>query len=198
MPYTKTSWTSGTTPVDAPEMNNEETQYTEATLSLNPDMGIGVVLTGMTGVRDGSNLAKLDFTGGTAYVKQLDGTFRERILASDSSGLYVVSVPSTTYYFDLNPDGTVSFATTHSAVTNHITIMSMTTDSSTHINVITDARPRTLNLFPGMDAGVTPQIGGDVLAQMKSNGGGAAGQNIWIGTTDPGSNAQEGDLWFNF
>lgn len=195
MPYTKTSWTSGTTPVDAPEMNNLETQYTESTLSINPDQGIAVVLSGCTGVRDGSNLAQLDFTGGTAYVKQTDGTFRERQPTTQN---FTVSVPSTSYYLDLNPDGTLSWGTSHSAVTNHITLLSLTTDGSTHIvTPITDLRPLTLNLFPGAASNVTPQIGGDTLAQLKSNGGGAAGQNIWVGTTDPGSNAQEGDIWIN-
>lgn len=38
---------------------------------------------------------------------------------------------------------------------------------------------------------------GAVLGNIKSNGGGAAGTRIWVGTTDPGSNAQEGDIWIN-
>lgn len=36
-----------------------------------------------------------------------------------------------------------------------------------------------------------------VLGQLRSNGGGAAGAAIWVGTTDPGANAGEGDIWIN-
>lgn len=32
-------------------------------------------------------------------------------------------------------------------------------------------------------------------AIIRSAGGGAAGRTIWVGTTDPGSLAQEGDIW---
>lgn len=195
MPYTKTTWTSGTTPVDAPEMNNLETQYTEATLSLNPDVGIAVVLNGCTGVRDGTNLAQLDFTGGVAYVQQADGTFRERKPTSQN---FTVTIASTTYFLDLNPDGTLSWGTAHSAVTGHITLLQLTTDGSTHIvTPITDTRPLTLNLYSGASSSVIPQIGGNTVPRIRSNGGGSAGMTIWVGTTDPGGNAQEGDIWIN-
>lgn len=194
MPYTKTSWTSGTTPVDAPEMNNLETQYTESTLSLNPDQGAAVVLSGCTGVKDGANPAQLDFTGGVAYVKQTDGTFRERTPTTQN---FTVSAPSTTYYLDLNPDGTLSWGTSHSGVTNHITLLQVTTDSSSHISTVSDTRPLTLNEWSGASSAVTPQFGGVTVARIKSNGGGTAGLIIWVGTTDPGSNASEGDIWIN-
>lgn len=36
---------------------------------------------------------------------------------------------------------------------------------------------------------------GKAIAQMDSNGGGAAGKTIWTGTTDPGALAAEGDIW---
>lgn len=33
------------------------------------------------------------------------------------------------------------------------------------------------------------------IAALKTVGGGAAGQSIWVGTTDPGASANEGDIW---
>jgi hypothetical protein len=38
---------------------------------------------------------------------------------------------------------------------------------------------------------------GAVMGNIKSNGGGAAGTRIWVGTTDPGTLAQEGDIWID-
>lgn len=36
---------------------------------------------------------------------------------------------------------------------------------------------------------------GQTVATLRSNGGGAAGITIWVGTTDPAGNAGEGDIW---
>lgn len=36
---------------------------------------------------------------------------------------------------------------------------------------------------------------GNYYPQLASNGGGAAGKKIWVGTTDPAGNASEGDVW---
>lgn len=54
--------------------------------------------------------------------------------------------------------------------------------------------------------GVTPlQIGplvsdayvnGAAIARFRTAGGGSAGVNVWVGTTDPSSFAGEGDIWY--
>jgi hypothetical protein len=38
-------------------------------------------------------------------------------------------------------------------------------------------------------------LDGGILAQIRSAGGGASGVTIWVGTTDPGASAAEGDVW---
>jgi len=38
---------------------------------------------------------------------------------------------------------------------------------------------------------------GNYYPQLASAGGGAAGKKIWVGTTDPGGAASEGDFWLN-
>lgn len=55
-----------------------------------------------------------------------------------------------TYFLDLNPDGTLSWATSHSAVTNHLTLCTVTTDASANISTVTDTRPLVASLLPTM------------------------------------------------
>jgi hypothetical protein len=38
---------------------------------------------------------------------------------------------------------------------------------------------------------------GNTIPKLASNGGGATGANIWVGTTDPAGNAAEGDIWID-
>lgn len=148
MSYSKNpTWNSGGSPgVDAPALNNLETQYTEASLSFNPDiLAAGFVLTGLVCTKDGTVASKLDVTAGTYYaVQSADSTLRQRKISTTN---FTTSVASTTYYFDVNPDGTTSWGTSHSAVTNHLTICTVTTDGSANISTVTDTRTTAINLF---------------------------------------------------
>jgi hypothetical protein len=139
--YTPTVWTSGTTPLSAPIANNFETQYQESTLSIEQDLLTPFILFGFTGTMDGTTHSQLDVTAGVALIQQTDGTLRRR--SAGALNYSCTGHPSTTLFLDVNPDGTFSFATTHSGVTNHLTLLSVTTDSSSNILTVTDAR--TLN-----------------------------------------------------
>lgn len=57
-------------------------------------------------------------------------------------------------------------------------------------------------IAPVLRVGGSPVAGGIIswspfsaMACLKTVGGGAAGQSIWVGTTDPGASANEGDIW---
>ena len=67
--------------------------------------------------------------------------------SASASGQFVTSTPSTTYYLDLNPDGSWSFATSHSAVSNYLPICQATTNTSGNISAVTDKRPVAISLL---------------------------------------------------
>lgn len=150
MPYTPTTWVSGSTPVDAPEQNNLETQYTEATNSIEQDLLTAFTISGMVCTKNGTNAKQLDVTAGVTLIKQTDGTLRRRATSASTTNQFLTATPSTTYFLDLNPDGTFSWGTAHSAVTNHLTVASVTTDASGNINVITDTRTLNATLLASM------------------------------------------------
>jgi hypothetical protein len=148
MPYTKTTWNEGAAPgISAAELNRMETQYDESVQSYPVGLFDPFVLSGCTAVKNGSIANQLDFTGGTAYPKQTDNTLRKRNPASTT---FTTSVASTTYYLDLNPDGTLSWGTAHSAQANYIALYQVTTDASGNILAVTDVAQRQANLLPGL------------------------------------------------
>jgi hypothetical protein len=172
-------------------MNNLETQYTEATNSLPIGSCTAFVESGMVSTKDGSVASQLDITSGVAWLMQTDSTLRRR--APTSTNRSTSGHPSTTMYLFLQNDGTYAWQTSSSGPSNSLAIAHCTTDGSSNILVVTDDRDLNPNLFNS--ALGNPFWGADALAQMKSQGGGSAGANIWVGTTDPGSNALEGDIW---
>jgi hypothetical protein len=151
MPYTPTTWTSGVTPASQTNMNHLETQYVEAVNSIEHDLLTAFVLSGFTAAKDGSIANQLDVASGNAYVTQPDTALR---LRSAGALTYTTATPSTTYYLDLNPDGTWSWGTSHSAVTNHLTICSVGTDGSGNISTVTDARTLATSLLPNVSGPV--------------------------------------------
>lgn len=152
MAYTPTSWTNGTTPVNATNMNHLETQYTEATHSYEQFFINGFVLTGFAATKDGTTASQLDVTAGTAYLKQADGTLRSQ--SPTSSTQSCLGHPSTTLYLFLNNDGTWTFGTSSSGPANSLPICQVTTDASSNILTVTDVRPTTITLWPAADGGV--------------------------------------------
>lgn len=172
MSYTKNpTWNSGGAPgIDAGALNNSETQYQEASLSFNPDiLTAGFVLSGLVCTKDGSVASKLDVTTGSYYaVQSADSTLRQRTISATN---FTTSTPSTTYFLDVNPDGTTSWGTSHSGVSNHLTICSVTTDGSANISTVTDTRPTVINLFANAIGAL--QFKGNTLWHAGNDGSGS-------------------------
>lgn len=164
LPYAPTSWVAGTTACSQANMNNLESQAAVALSSFNPDLLSAFVLSGLVATKDGTIASQLDVTAGKAYLTQTDGTLGLRSLASFTK---TTTTPSTTYFLDLNPDGSVSWGTSHSAVTNHLTIASVTTDGSSNILVVTDARPLNTTLLNGFTGLLT--VGGGIFFGPTAN-----------------------------
>lgn len=148
--YGATVWQNSpatATPLQAAVMTNWDAIYTESSLSIGPDeIATGFVLSGLlcTGA---AGQAALTVPLGTAYLVQSDGTLRQRKVSATTK---TTATTSSTYYLDLNPDGTWSWGTSHSIETNYLPICQVTTDSSGNILVVTDERARVATLFPGL------------------------------------------------
>jgi hypothetical protein len=64
--------------------------------------------------------------------------------------------------------------------------------------VLGDSGDKTITNFYGIgNFSTATSNNGETLPTIKSAGGGAAGIRIWVGTTDPGGSASEGDIWIN-
>lgn len=190
MPYVQTSWVSGTTPVDAPEQNNLETQYSEATQSFQPNLFTPFVLVGGLCTIHGGLPKQMDVTGCTYYPLQADNTLRRRIVNATN---FTTVTASTTYFLDYNADGTTSWGTAHSGAANYVPIASVTTDGSGNILAITDARPININLFAAA-VGLL-QYDSQYVARFGT-GGQKAPVNFTVGSALPSSGMVRGDVHF--
>lgn len=131
--------------------NNMETQYTEATLSLNPDaFPAGFVVSGLVATKDGVTPNLLDVTSGKAYVLQADGTTRQR---TPTSSTQTTSALNSTYHLYLQPDGTWYWNTTNTPATGSLHICDVTTDGSGNISAVTDRRVVMSPVNMGIGAG---------------------------------------------
>ena len=170
MPYTPTTWTNGTTPVNATNMNHLETAYSEAINSFEQDLFSAFVLSGLAASKDGTLANQLDVTAGVAFLLQSDSTLRRRAPAASTQ---TTATPSTTYYLYLQPDGTWYWSTSNSPAANSLAICQVTTDASGNISAVTDKRSRNTTLLPGMAGGLTFPGNltiGNVLAATGTNG----------------------------
>jgi|GEM_PF-2050454 len=167
MPYSPTKWIAYQTPTDAPEMNNLETQYTEATNSFEQDLFSPFVLAGLVASKDAATPTQLDVTAGVAFLLQGDNTLRRRAPAATT---FVTTVVSTTYYLDLQPDGSWSWGTAHSAQSGYLPVAQVTTDASGNISTVTDARTTAAQQFPGMQGNLTPAPQSEVLISAPGMG----------------------------
>ena len=120
---------------------------TSAANAFEQDLLTPFVLTGYVATKDGSVANQLDVTSGIAFLRQSDSSLGR---IANLAATYLTIAPSTTYFLDLNPDASWSFATSHSAVANHLTIASCTTDSSGNILAVTDARTLNSTLLTSM------------------------------------------------
>lgn len=147
-PYAPHTWVNGDS-ANATRLNNLETQAADALNGFNGDLfATGFVLSGVTCTKDGTVANQLDITSGRAYAVHSDGSLGLIVVAADNT--HTTSTPSATYYLDLNVDGSWSWATSHSAMANYLTICSVTTDGSGNISAVTMNRPLNPVLLPNL------------------------------------------------
>lgn len=191
-PFAPITAINGATPINATWANNAQTQAGVALASFNPDLVSACVLSGAVATKDGTLATQLDLTSGRAYLTQSDGTLAACAIGADTFS--AVGHPSTTLYLDLNPDGSWSWGAAHSAVTNHLTIASVTTDGSANIATVTDTSVRATKLLGGNPAqglyvGTPGAAGSHVTAEVFRFGGAVAsyGNDSYIGTYADGA-----------
>lgn len=102
------------------------------------------VYSGLVATKDGTNAKQVDVSAGIVYILQTDGSLRRLSIAAYTAQ---IAFPNTTYYLDLNPDGTFSWAGTHSTQANYIPICTVTSDASSNVSTIIDSRPLTINFL---------------------------------------------------
>lgn len=144
------------------------------------DLFTPFVYEGYTCAKDGSVANQLDVAAGVAFVRQSSDNSLLRI--ANTSTTFDTTTPSATYFLDLNPDATWNWGTTHSGVTNHLTVCSVTTDGSGNISAVTDARVTLTTLLTDMVGGV--QIGGYLQVAGMPNGKGTAPQIGYYGANN--------------
>ena len=108
-----------------------------ATNTIEQDLLTPFVLSGLVVSKDGTVPNQIDITAGVAYPRQSDGSLLRQALVAAT---FLSSVPSTTYYLDLNSDGSWSWGTNHSTQSNYLTIAQATTDASGNIATVNDER----------------------------------------------------------
>lgn len=157
MPYTKGA-SNATGPYIAAgnatyqQANNWETQYDEASQSIQANQQTPYVFSGLTAAKDGTVATQLDVAAGVAYLKQTDNTLRMQ--SPSASTQSTVGHASTTMYLFLNPDGTFTWQTSSTPPANALAICHVTTDASANILTVVDDRVLNTTILPGM-AGVT-------------------------------------------
>src|SRR5258706_3380997 len=165
MPFTKQTMNNGGAPgIDAGFLNTIQTQYDVATNSIEQHLLKPFVLFGGQGTIHGGLTKQMDVSQCIYFPQQTDNTLRARLV---NATFFTTVTASTTYFLDYNPDGTTSFATTHSGVANFVPIASITTDGSGNIAVITDVRPTAVNLFPAFVG--APAFAGTPLALIGTH-----------------------------
>jgi hypothetical protein len=158
-PYAPTTYASTMTKADA---TNLETQAAVTLASFNPDLiGAAFVESGVACVKDATTTTQLNVTSGKAYLLMTDGTNARIDVASTTFSAF--GHPATTLFLDLNPDGSWSFASTHSAQANFLPICQVTTDGSSNITGVADKRVTQVMLLANAALTSTAQPGGLAL-----------------------------------
>lgn len=142
--------------------NNDETQSAVALASFNPDLvGAGFILSGIACVKDVTTPTQLNITSGEAYLVMTDGTTARIDVASATES--TTGHPSATLFLGLNPDGSWSWGTAHSAQANYLPIAQVTTDASANISAVSDKRVMLVSALTGAAHSSVGQPGGAAL-----------------------------------
>ena len=115
-------------------------------VTIEQDLLTPFVLSGILPTADGSVPNQVDVQAGIALLRQTDGGLLRQGL---TAATFLTSVPSTTYFLDLNPDASYSFGTSHSTQSNYMPIAQVTTNVSGNITAVTDMRPASTTLLAG-------------------------------------------------
>ena len=194
MPWTPQGPYSPGSAFSSANANNIEAMYLAAALLFGPDLLAPFVLSGGVCTKDGGNPKQLDVTQCVYYAKQatdsVANTIYKRTVIASITNQFLTVTASTTYFLDYNPDGTTSWGTAHSAVANYVPICSVTTDGSGNINVVTDARPLNIQLFPSASGPLLiPTLRNGVVALVPLYTGGNT--PVGDGVTTPAT----GSFW---
>lgn len=149
--------------------------------SVNQDEWTPFVLTGLVATKDGSIANKLDVTEGVAWLRQADQSLGR--VAENATSFTTIQI-SSIYYLDLNPDGTYSFAISHSGQPNYLPIAQVTTDASGNILAVTDKRTLNTQLLGAMAPDDAAVIQMQTLGLLANSLG--AGVDVEIGYFSPG------------
>jgi hypothetical protein len=87
---------------------------------------------------------QMNVSAGVAFLRQADSSLGR---VAPAMSTWYTAVASTTYFLDLNPDGSWSWSTSHSSFANYLTIAIVTTDGSGNISGITDAAASTISML---------------------------------------------------
>lgn len=117
------------------------------------------VYTGLNVAVSGTSLDTITVSYGVAYLKQADETLKKVVSYQTD---FVSALANATYYLDLNPDGTMSWNTSHSTVADYLPIAEVTTDGVTNILDITDVAVRSAEMLPLSQASVKAPINGGI------------------------------------
>lgn len=85
----------------------------------------------------GSPLNQISVNTVSANILQVDGSYRH---VGVTGTTYTTSSLSTTYFLDLQPDGTMSWGVAHSLQAGYLPLASVTTNGSGNVLVVTDVR----------------------------------------------------------
>ena len=131
--------------------------------SLEQDMLTPFVLgvNSFVATKDGSVANQLDVTSGVALLRQSDSSLGR---VAPTATTFDTTTPSATYFLDLQPDGSWSFATTHSGISGYLPIAQVTTDGSGNIATVTDKRQMNTELLGAMG------VNGSALIEMQTLG----------------------------
>ena len=159
--------------------------------TIERDLLTPFVYTGLIATADGSVANQLDVTSGIAYPQQSDGSLLRQ---APAAAAWLTSVPSATYFLDLNPDGSWSWGTAHSTQSNYLAIAQVTTNGSGNISAVTDKRPLNTtmlsqmagNLIWNMVTFLTAARGGPVVMQVNGEMSAAAPVVLEAGIQETG------------
>lgn len=102
----------------------------------------------LVATKDGSVANRLDVAGGVAWLRQHDGSLGRQ---APSATFFLTVQVNSTYFLDLNPDGSWSFNTSHSGQANYLPIAQVTTDASGNIAAVTDERTLSTELLASLN-----------------------------------------------